>query len=84
MATKKAQPGITGIEPSRMTVPAMDRPSIALGWFLDRMVIENRNTSGDWEPVLVCTICQGEVCDVDDGDTLRVLFNTALAHTCGE
>ena len=81
MARKAAKPGITGIEPHQMSLPAMDRPSVAFAWFLDSMIIA-------WDDegerlLLVCNLCQDGLCTVDDSDTLRVLLNTALAHTCG-
>lgn len=68
----------TGIEPHRMSVPTMDRPSVTFAWMLDSMVV-------DGEPdglLLVCKACGDPVCAIDRDDTLRVLFNTALAHTC--
>lgn len=66
--------------------PAMDRPSIAFAWFLDSMVIgcmedENGHRLND-DLVLLCTLCGDEVCEVEDGDSLRILLNTALAHDC--
>lgn len=80
MARKPAKRGLTGIEPSEMSVPAMDRPSIAFAWFLDRMLIET--TDDDHRPMLVCELCGRGICLIDSGDNLRVLLNTALAHTC--
>lgn len=76
----KKPTGITGIEPYKLgEVPAMDRPSIALGWFMDAMQIEQESGAG---LILACGYCTESICDIEDGDTLRVLFNTALAHTC--
>lgn len=81
MATKKTQPGITGIEPGQMAVPAMDRPSIAFAWFLDSVLVEDGY--GDRENLLLtCQVCGENICAIDGGDTLRVLLNTALAHSC--
>lgn len=77
---KQTEAGLTGIDPVRLTVPTMDRPSIALSWFLDAMNVEGYDT--DERVMLVCGVCGDPVCDIDAGDTLRVLFNTALAHTC--
>lgn len=75
---RKPAPVRLGIEPSQMGVPTMDRPSVALAWFLETMTIER-----DDEVVkMVCALCGGEVCWIEAGDDLRVLFNTALAHNC--
>lgn len=77
---KKISASVTSIEPGSLTVPTMDRPSIAFAWFLDNMqvgVVENTD-----DPVLFCTLCLGVICSVEHGDTLRVLLNTALAHDC--
>lgn len=74
-----SKPGITSIEPAGLSLPAMDRPSVAFAWFLDRMTVV---FSGD-EAVLACGYCGDLICAIEDGDTLRVLLNTALAHTCG-
>lgn len=58
----------------------MDRPSIVLAHFMDSIMIEDK---GD-DPALqmVHTECGTVICDVEDGDTLRILFNTALGHDC--
>lgn len=75
----------TGIEPHRMTLPTMDRPSVTFAWMLDSVVIEDM-AAGDGGPpelYLTCKECGDSICPVETGDTLRVLFNTALAHTCG-
>lgn len=68
----------------------MDRPSVAFAHFLDSMVIEEGLStayidgggieSGTLD--MVCSLCKMSVCEVEERDTLRVLFNTALAHTC--
>jgi hypothetical protein len=60
-------------------VPAMDGPSVAFAWFLDSMRVE---TGEPQDLMLVCQLCGEDVCEVEDGDTLRVLLNTALQHTC--
>lgn len=62
------------IEPHTMTVPRMDRPSVAFAWFLETMEVE----SG----AMICTLCSEIVCAIEDSDNLRVLLNTALAHGC--
>lgn len=57
----------------------MDRPSVAFALFLDSIVI------GQPEPDkldMLCTECEAPICLVEEGDDLRVLLNTALAHTC--
>jgi hypothetical protein len=57
------------------------RPELALAKFLETMSID---TTGTGALVMVCTNCEEAVCDVEPNDTLRVLLNTALAHTdCG-
>lgn len=71
---------ITAIEPHTMTVPKMDRPSIAFAWFLETMVIDSDGVML-W---LTCSLCGERFCVVEGGDTLRVLLNTALAHGCKE
>lgn len=63
-------------------VPAMDRPSIALAKALDGIRVEEGTHDGTAELVLACIHCGDSLCDVEDGDTMRVLFNTALAHVC--
>jgi hypothetical protein len=83
MPRKKPEPkGLVGIEPSQMTLPAMDRVSVSFALILDNMWIENRDETGDFDPVLACNICGETLCEIDAADTLRVLLNTALAHTC--
>lgn len=74
--------GITGIEPGQMTLPVMDRPSVAFAWFLDAMKIEATDDNEGSGLVLSCEMCANLVCFIEDGDDLRVLLNTALAHTC--
>lgn len=70
------------MEPALMQVPTMDRPSVALAWFMDTMIVEDKGCVGDSCPYLTCTLCGAEVMLVEEGDTLRVMFNTALAHGC--
>jgi hypothetical protein len=74
--------GLTGVEPSTMTVPKMDRVSVTFALALDSFRIENREMMTEFDPVLACIHCGEHICTVDDGDTMRVLFNTALAHSC--
>lgn len=76
----KTQRGHVGIEPTRMTLPAMDRPSVQFAWFLDSMGIA-LDDEGE-SLVLACSLCMTGICSVEDGDTLRTLLNTALAHDC--
>lgn len=71
-------------------VMAMDRPSIVLAHFMDSIVVdEHQVTGGDGTTVYVtlvlsCRYCQTAICEVESGDSLRVLFNTALGHDCPE
>lgn len=81
----KEKVGLTSIEPPELHVPAMDRPSVAFALFLDNMRIEDDyslNGSDDHYTYITCQVCSERVVEVDDGDTMRVLFNTILAHTC--
>lgn len=85
MARKQApKVGHVAIEPSQMTLPAMDRVSVQMAWFLDSMYIEAPPLGDDNDTTvyLTCNLCADRLCKVEDGDTLRVLLNTALAHTC--
>lgn len=66
------------MEPALMQVPTMDRPSVALAWFMDTMNFE----SDGIQMWMACGLCSERVCSVEESDTLRVLFNTALAHGC--
>lgn len=59
----------------------MDRPSIVLAHFMDSFEVEEE-VRPVGSLILVHTVCGDSVCDVEDGDTLRVLFNTALGHDC--
>lgn len=81
----KEKTGLVGIEPAQLQVPAMDRPSVAFALFLDNMAIEVDVDSDHTIPdctYITCSVCQTRVVEVDDGDTMRVLFNTILAHSC--
>lgn len=71
-----------GFDPEDMTLPTMDRPSVVFAWFMDGMVVENRDQTGKFDPVLACAACGDHVLAIDDGDSLRVIFNTALSHRC--
>lgn len=79
----KAEQEMIAIEPATMTVPTMDRPSIAFAWFLDNITVEvdveNWNSAQ-----VVCALCRGIILEVDEGSemSLRVILNTALAHGC--
>lgn len=66
---------------SQYIVPPMDLPSISFSWFLDAMRIEDKGDAGS-DLQMVCVTCETVVCDVEDGDTLRVLMVTGLAHKC--
>lgn len=70
----------TSIEPPQMSLPAMDRPSVAFAWFLDSISVDHDDERNGL--VLTCTLCGDGLCMIDAGDTMRVLLNTALAHTC--
>lgn len=84
MAARKPKRVNTAIEPTRLSLPAMDRPSVAFAWFLDSISVEayvNDDVQGN-AVYLTCDLCSTWICTIEDGDTLRVLLNTALAHTC--
>lgn len=72
--------GIEGIEPEKMTVPKMDRVSVTFALALDTYFIEVDEHEVD--PYLTCRECSERLCHVEHSDTLRVLLNTALAHSC--
>lgn len=76
MPRKTATPKHVAIQP--VSSPAMDRPSIALGWFLDSI----RLTELGGFYTMDCTLCGAEICELEDGLSLRVIFNTSLAHDC--
>jgi hypothetical protein len=60
----------------------MDRPSIMFAHILDAITVDNDSSLGDNLPVLACQTCGTSLCDIEEGDTMRVLLNTALAHKC--
>lgn len=70
---------VEALEP--VSVPAMDRPSVILAWFMDQIRFD---VDPDPEGVVTmeCTVCGDSICEVEDGDNLRTLFNTALSHGC--
>lgn len=70
------------IEPATMSVPTMDRPSIALAWFMDNIVVESDVYEERYQPAWRCALCDAVIMYIDDGDDLRTVFNTALAHGC--
>jgi hypothetical protein len=78
--TQSRQPAITGIETGPMSLPKMDRPSVAFAWFLDSMIVEWSDQHDAL--MLTCAHCGTDLCEVEHSDTLRVLLNTALAHDC--
>jgi hypothetical protein len=84
----KDKVGLTSIEPAQLSVPAMDRPAVAFALFLDnmRIEVESEAESDDTRTVrdffITCQVCSERVVEVEDNDTLRVLFNTMLAHSC--
>lgn len=79
MARKPAdKTGLVSIEPPELHVPAMDRPSVAFALFLDNMCVE----VDEYHTYITCQVCSTRVVEVEDGDTMRVLFNTILAHSC--
>lgn len=65
-------------------VPKMDRVSVTFALMLDSFRIEDSSPSKATADIhyLVCSLCEDRLCEVEDGDTMRVLFNTALAHSC--
>lgn len=64
-----------------MSNPAMDPPSIALARIMDDVVVEESEADDD-ALGLVCQSCREYICDVEGGDSIRTLFNTALQHVC--
>jgi hypothetical protein len=69
---------VEALEP--VSVPAMDRPSVILAWFMDSIKFEQ--VEYEENITMECSVCGDSICEVESGDTLRVLFNTALAHGC--
>ena len=73
--------GLEAMEPSKMAaVPKMDRVSVTFALALDSFVIGEDDEG--FHTYLICTHCTEVVCEVEHDDSLRVLLNTALAHTC--
>lgn len=79
MPRRETKTGAPGIEPATMSVPAMDRPSVVFAWFLDGIKVEGPD---DESVYFICDSCSERVVEIEHGDSLRVLFNTVLAHTC--
>lgn len=71
-----------GFDTETMTLPTMDRPSVVFAWFMDGIEVEDRNPGGEFDPVFTCAACGEHIMDIDAGDTLRVIFNSVLAHRC--
>lgn len=82
MARAAKKTALDGIETGPMTVPKMDRISVTFALALDSFRVEDKGCVGDVAQYLVCIHCTEELCLIEDGDTIRVLLNTALAHTC--
>lgn len=72
--------GLEGIEPHTMSLPAMDRVSVTFALMLDGFKVE-RDDEGE-RLLMVCDYCTEGLFVIEPGDSLRVMFNTALAHTC--
>lgn len=65
------------------SLPAMDAPSVAFAHLLDSMVIEEDFTDPHASSLFMThRDCQQRVCEIEDGDDLRTLLNTALNHRC--
>jgi hypothetical protein len=80
-STRQKRTAVEAMEPSKMAaVPKMDRVSVTFALMLDSFVIEVDDHEVD--PYLTCNHCAERLCRVEGGDTMRVLFNTALAHSC--
>lgn len=83
MASKSLKQQVhEALEPTTMAVPVMDRPSVALAWFMDNIGFDVLVGANRTETHMVCSLCMTAICEVSDGDSLRVMFNTALAHGC--
>lgn len=82
MVSRNRKTGLESVEPSKMSLPAMDRVSVTFALALDSFVIDTDDEG--FHTYLVCSHCTEVVCEVETTDTMRVLLNTALAHTCGE
>lgn len=66
--------------PGRFTIVQMFEGFLQ-GFTVDE-VDDTLGPPGATRMVLTHTVCEEEVCDVDDGDTLGVLLVTANEHTC--
>lgn len=79
MPKPKAEQKMIAIEPATMSVPTMDRASITFAWFLDRVTIEvDEDDGAEW----VCASCGAPIMAISEGDSLRVVLQTSLAHGC--
>lgn len=65
-------------------LPAMDAPSVMYAQLLDAIVLQQSDDEVKTDLEMVCSRCGEHLCDAEDGDTMRVLLNTALQHVCGE
>lgn len=62
--------------------PEADHIYPAFAMMLDNVEVEDKGCVGDTAHYLVCQSCSEELCLVEDGDSMRTLLNTALAHKC--
>lgn len=69
---------------SELNVPAMDRPSIYFAHLLDSIEVEEEEFTDPHASslYLACHSCSERVCLIEEGDSMRTLLNTVLAHTC--
>ena len=76
--------GFTGTDTGAMTLPKMDAPSVMFAHLLDAVYVEAGPLEDEVDPpyYLTCRVCAERICEVSDGDTMRVLLNTALQHKC--
>ena len=80
-STRQKRTAVEAMEPSKMAaVPKMDRVSVTFALMLDAFFIEVDDHEVD--PYLTCRECGERLCHVEHNDTMRVLFNTALSHSC--
>lgn len=79
---KRESNGFPGTETGPMTLPKMDRPSVMFAHLLDAVSVTFKYPD-EQTMMFTCNVCFADICDIDDGDTMRVLLNTALAHKCG-
>lgn len=61
--------------------PEADHIYPAFAIMLDQMQVEASadRMEDQW---LVCQACSASVCTIEDGDSMRTLLNTTLAHKC--